>query len=259
MNLIEFYRNNPALVWEILKFIRPREVAFIHSNPKRTKRYITIINIRNLWKCLYRFFEKGVEHHFFASIEYLKKFENGKKLDLKTEWHPFGWDLVLDIDEHAEDVEERIKLAYEKARKIVDFLFDNHISFRIHFTGSKGFHIYIPWKWLKEHGWLAEDYGKYNRVIAELIWEKTRVKTDVSTLSKQKDLIRVPFSVHPETGLLCYPLTLQQFKKFKIDMAYPENIDNTFETNKLKKATVTFNKKGTILNKEVILCRYSNE
>ena len=255
MNWYAYYIRKKELIWEILKFVRYREAAWIAVDKKAaSKRFLTIIKYGFLLRSMKIRYNRETlpKYHFFASIELVKKFdENKKPLDLREVWKPFGWDLVFDIDSEGED---RIKKSYKIAKNLIDFLDKNNIDFRIQFSGSKGFHIFIPWNWLKRHGWKARDYGKFNRYIAEIIWNNTGISTDASTFSVKRDLIRVPFSIHPTSGLLCYPLTIEQFDDFDVDMAYPLNINSEEERDKLEKSFVCHEyEKDNILSKSKVI------
>jgi len=253
--LYEYYLYRKPLLWEILKFIRRREVAFIAKiDGVKNYRHLNVIKMPYLMRLLRKFYGgRTTLYNFFASIEWVKKFDGKKRIFLKTHWIRYGWDLVFDIDSKGKSLEERIKKSHKKATKIIDFLLDEDVAFFVVFTGSKGFHIYIPWQWLSKKGWNKDDYGKYNRVIASMLWEFTGVKTDPSTFSRERDLIRVPYSFHPETGYLCYPLTLEEFEDFDIEMCNPENIDHHYERGKLSRVVVNPDGNGNILSKTEVI------
>ena len=219
------YKRNPSICWESMKFVRPREVSFVCVDDKRfTRRFISIGTYDFLMNTLYNYYEKLKNHqfHFFASIELVKKTMDGRPLDLQKTYDVFGWDLVFDIDSKGRSIKERFSKSHIKAKKIVKVLIKDKIPFRVQFSGSKGFHVFLLWDELKKK-YKPEDYGVVNREIAAGIWKKAKVKTDITTFSKAHDLIRVPFSVHPKTGLLCLPLTLKEFMTFKPSMATIEN------------------------------------
>ena len=219
----------PEICWEVLKFIRYREVAFICVNdPRQTRRFINIITYGNLIYRLkqYYYYKRNNLFHFFASIERVKKSnDQGTVYNLKRNWNVIGWDLVIDLDGKGQTFDERIQNAYQQAKLLKEVMDSYELPYAIVFSGSKGFHFWIPWEHLRIF-FKPQDYGAVNRKIAMFLAKQAGIKIDPSTLSTGKDLIRVPYSPHPITKLIALPLTDDQFENFHYAMANPVNVLN---------------------------------
>ncbi len=107
---------------------------------------------------------------------------NEKQMDeLRT-----GWDLLLDIDSKYLDYS---KILVEQIVKI--FRFHGVKNFGIKFSGSKGFHIIVPWKaFPKQVGELktSDMFPEWPRIITQYLIEKTRpglIKGISETLKKE--------------------------------------------------------------------------
>ncbi|MBU0894423.1 MAG: hypothetical protein KKB88_03190, partial [Nanoarchaeota archaeon] len=85
-----------------------------------------------------------------------------------------GWDLLIDIDSKYIDYSKIM------AEVIIDFLkFHGIKKIGVKFSGSKGFHILIPWKaFPKEMAEIKNSnmFPEYPRIITQYIIEKTKMK-----------------------------------------------------------------------------------
>jgi DNA primase catalytic subunit len=154
-----------------------------------------------------------------------------------------GWDLLIDIDSKYLD--------YSKisAEVILDFLeFHGVKNVGKKFSGSKGFHLIIPWKaFPKEiNGVKTSDmFPEWARVVSKYITEKTKEKliekiTDLERPSKYvkdfrapkevmpdiilvspRHLFRMPYSLHEKTALSSVVLTKEELLNFQPKDADP--------------------------------------
>lgn len=157
-----------------------------------------------------------------------------------------GWDLLIDIDSKYIDYSKIM------ADIIIQFLKFNGIkNVGCKFSGSKGFHLIVPWKaFPKEiNGVKTSDrFPEYPRIITKYIMEKTKKQliekiSDLSRPSKYvkdykapkevmpdlilvspRHLFRMPYSLHEKTALASVVLDSEEIKEFDLKDADPLKI-----------------------------------
>ncbi|MBU0894461.1 MAG: hypothetical protein KKB88_03380, partial [Nanoarchaeota archaeon] len=157
-----------------------------------------------------------------------------------------GWDLLIDIDS------KYIDYSKISAQIIIEMLnFHGIKNIGIKFSGSKGFHLIVPWKaFPKEiNGIKTSDmFPEYPRIITQYIIEKTKMKLieKISDLSKPnkyikdfqapkevmpdlilvspRHLFRAPYSLHEKTALASVVLDLDELEDFELKHADPMNV-----------------------------------
>ncbi len=154
-----------------------------------------------------------------------------------------GWDLVIDIDSKYLDFS---KVLAEQILKILKFHGLKNIG--IKFSGSKGFHIIVPWKaFPKQVGEIRTSrmFPEWPRMILNYITEKTKPLllkeiTKLTTESKylvdfeaskevipdiilvsSRHLFRMPYSLHEKTSLASVVLNPEEISKFQPRDANP--------------------------------------
>ena len=154
-----------------------------------------------------------------------------------------GWDLLLDIDSKYLDYSKILAKLIIKV-----FKFHGIKNFGIKFSGSKGFHIIIPWKsFPKEINKVkAKDmFPEWPRIVTQYIIEKTKKKLieEVSELTRpnkyikdfkastqvmpdlilvsSRHLFRMPYSLHEKTALASVVLNEEELEKFEPKHADP--------------------------------------
>ncbi|OGJ13121.1 hypothetical protein A3K82_03775 [Candidatus Pacearchaeota archaeon RBG_19FT_COMBO_34_9] len=164
---------------------------------------------------------------------------NEKELDkLRT-----GWDLLLDIDS------KYIDYSRIYAKIIIGFLkFSGVKNVGIKFSGSKGFHIIVPWKaFPKEVNSIQtkDMFPEWPRIITKYIMEKTKPKlieeiTKLTTPNKYikdfqapkevmpdlilvspRHLFRMPYSLHEKTTLASIVIDKDELENFDMKDADP--------------------------------------
>ncbi len=158
-----------------------------------------------------------------------------------------GWDLLLDIDSKYID--------YSKiyAKILINFLEFNGIkNMGIKFSGSKGFHIIVPWKaFPKEvNGVKTSDmFPEWPRILTKYITAKTSDYlileiTKLSTPNKYirdfqapkevmpdlilvspRHLFRMPYSLHEKTALASVVIDKKELTDFQLKDADPLKIE----------------------------------
>ena len=148
-----------------------------------------------------------------------------------------GWDLLLDIDSKYLDYSKILALQIIKVLK-----FHNVKNFAIKFSGSKGFHMIVPWKaFPKEINNIktSDMFPEWPRIILQYITEKTKpllIKEITKLTTKNKyvrdfeaaekvmpdiilvsprHLFRMPYSLHEKTALSSVVLTEEELKNFQ--------------------------------------------
>lgn len=158
-----------------------------------------------------------------------------------------GWDLILDIDSKYIDYSKIM------AKVIIDILkFHGIKNIGIKFSGSKGFHIIVPWKaFPKEINEIktSDMFPEYPRIITKYIMEKTKDKLieEISNLERPskyvkdyrapkevmpdlilvspRHLFRMPYSLHEKTALASVILNPEKIESFELKDADPMNAE----------------------------------
>ena len=154
-----------------------------------------------------------------------------------------GWDLILDIDSKYLDYS---KILAEQIMKILRF--HNVKNVGIKFSGSKGFHIIVPWKaFPKEINEMktSDMFPEWARILLKYISNKTKPLliqeiTKLTTKSKyvkdfeaaeevipdlilvsSRHLFRMPYSLHEKTSLASAVISSNSISEFQPKDANP--------------------------------------
>jgi hypothetical protein len=158
-----------------------------------------------------------------------------------------GWDLLLDVDSKYLDYSKIM------AELIIEVLkFHRVKNFGIKFSGSKGFHILVPWKAFPKvihNTKVSNKFPEWPRIITKYIMEMTKKKlidrvTELTKPSKyikdfsasqevmpdlilvsSRHLFRMPYSLHEKTALASIVLTLEELKNFQPKHADPLKVE----------------------------------
>ncbi len=157
-----------------------------------------------------------------------------------------GWDLILDIDSKYIDYSKVL------AKIIIEMLkFHGFNNVGIKFSGSKGFHLIIPWKAFPKdiNGVRTADmFPEWPRIILQYIMHTTEKKLveQISSLTKPskyvrdfkastqvipdlilvspRHLFRMPYSLHEKTALASIVLTPEELENFDLNHADPMKV-----------------------------------
>jgi DNA primase catalytic subunit len=157
-----------------------------------------------------------------------------------------GWDLLIDIDSKYIDYS---KISAEVIINILKFHGIKNIG--IKFSGSKGFHIIVPWKaFPKEVNEVktSDMFPEWPRIITEYITKKTKKQliekiTDLERPNKYvknfqapkevmpdiilvspRHLFRMPYSLHEKTALASVVLNHNELANFQLTDADPMKV-----------------------------------
>ena len=239
-SIAPIYYSRPEIQKLLFEFSKNREIApsyMMQSFGKRPDSFQYSSEI-------YGFVKKGATS-FHCSEEIWDdplKIETGMNEKQLNELR-IGWDLLIDIDSKYID--------YSKvcAQVILSMLkFHGVKNVGIKFSGSKGFHLLIPWKaFPKEiNGIKTSDmFPEWPRMITKYIMEKTKPKLieKISELSKPnkyvkdyqapkevmpdlilvspRHLFRMPYSLHEKTALASVVLSSEELDDFEMKDADP--------------------------------------
>ena len=153
------------------------------------------------------------------------------------------WDLLIDIDSKYLDYS---KIMAELVIKMLNFHGVKNAG--IKFSGSKGFHIIVPWKAFPEEineVKTSDMFPRYPRMIIKYLTEKIKPElikriTEISTLKEYikdveesekvipdmilvspRHLFRAPYSLHEKTALSSVVLNIDELRNFSPKDADP--------------------------------------
>lgn len=148
-----------------------------------------------------------------------------------------GWDLLLDIDSKYLDYS---KILAQQILKVLKFYRVKNVG--IKFSGSKGFHLIIPWKAFPEEinsVRVSDMFPEWPRILTNFIISATKneLVKKISELTKPnkyvrdfrapkevmpdlilvspRHLFRMPYSLHEKTALASVVLTPEQLENFQ--------------------------------------------
>lgn len=157
-----------------------------------------------------------------------------------------GWDLLIDIDSKYIDYS---KISAQSIIKLLNFYGVKNVG--VKFSGSKGFHLIIPWKSLPKeiNGIKTSDmFPEWARIVTQFITDsvKKELISKISDLSRPnkyvkdfhvsdevmpdlilvspRHLFRMPYSLHEKTALASIVLSLDELKNFQLTDANPMKV-----------------------------------
>jgi hypothetical protein len=242
-NITHLYYSRPEVQKAIYKFCKNREISprYFEGFGKRPDSFQYESDIFELVK-------KGATS-FHCSEEIWKN-----PLAISTDMTPekynemrTGWDLLLDIDSKYIDYS---KIMVKEIIKVLNFHGIKNLG--IKFSGSKGFHLIIPWKSFPKvvNGIKTKDmFPQWPRILLQYISKKTEpflikeitkltnpnkyirdfeapkeVMPDIILVSP-RHLFRTPYSLHEKTALASVVLTPKEVENFELKDADPMKVE----------------------------------
>jgi hypothetical protein len=230
-----WYRQN-YILFELIKLAQYKEVVFIDKSgerlPVRCMFPYTVDCLKEHFK-VYRFFN-SYAYNIYLSCAYFKhhpvfsynpserrkqmdKWSYGDEPQYKQCWN--GYDLFFDFDSAKPD---DIADAYTDAGKFKAILDHYQVPYYLGWSGSKGFHIRIYYKYLPQTlGLRIVDFCK---LLAERIKEKVQLPTlDIGVFDERR-VFKAPYSF--DRGNICLPLDNNQFENFAVNEMKAEIVLN---------------------------------
>ncbi|MEX0932524.1 MAG: DNA primase small subunit domain-containing protein [Candidatus Pacearchaeota archaeon] len=245
--LTSLYYSNPKVQETIFNFSKSREISarYFDSFGKRPDSFQYLGDIFEMVK-------KGTTS-FHCSQEIWANPLNISTDMSKEELNELrtGWDLLIDIDSKYLDYS---KVLVQQIMKVLDFHGVKNVG--IKFSGSKGFHMIIPWKaFPKEINSVktSDMFPEWPRILTHYISEKTKplLIKEVSALTvgnkyirdfevtkevmpdiilvSPRHLFRMPYSLHEKTALASIVLYLSEIENFQPKDASPLKVSEPRE------------------------------
>lgn len=136
--------------------------------------------------------------------------------------HIIRLDLGMDFD--AQD----IGVAYKHTKKIKKALDDFKVGYITKFSGSKGFHIVIPYQNMPKMKTILDQSDFHKQILETLHYEHKAKSLDLSVFDFKR-LLKCSWSIDQKSSLVALPLTDEMFQKFRTSMCEPENVLNSFK------------------------------
>lgn len=114
--------------------------------------------------------------------------------------------LVFDFDS------EDPKIAFQDAKRLIEWLFSRNITPRVYFSGAKGFHVYIDFKPVE-----LINPSEVIRRLGIRIKERLKLQTADTQVFELNRVMRVPFTINTKTGYKCTPIRADKFVKLDFD------------------------------------------
>ena len=177
-------------------FGNPRQVWDTQGNPVVHSRshLIKLINQNN-----------GSGHDVFVSHNRFLNFVDRK---------PFQ----IAVNKIFSDFDSKLQLpsdALDEVRKVIDYFDEMGLPFLVDYSGCKGFHIFTP---LKEKIYTSGQYlSDMTRSCMLYLKREFNLSTIDSSVATPTKLCRLPYSIHPKTGLHCSPLNPDWVREWDIE------------------------------------------
>lgn len=164
--------------------------------------------------------------------------------------------VFIDVDCYTE-VGEDLSTLKEMASIVENFFADEEVWYRRFFTGKKGFHYYAAFPPAHFHyfdnavrKW-AQKMPKLERVDMQKYWYSGEVEYgkfwpfDPRTIAKPMQLVRIPHTRHPKTGLKC----VETYGDFRLPIKERTEYWNPDMNERLGKRLKTRDKKPEVVDR----------
>ncbi len=227
-----YYNDNVAkrnfVAWEILKDVRRHSCDFKGKEKAMTRFY----HIGNFGYLLGQLKARFVDTDnpawdFFKSTALIRVTNNNdERANVKEDFDNliYGFNLNFDLEnskkKRSEDDVIDVSDVHKECKKLKSFFDKNKIPYILKFTGRGGFRLIILWDDLKDY-FKVEDFGEVSGQFGDFIVKQSKIDpnfVDEGVLhASGMALIRVLYSIHPKSGLVCYPLDNDEFENFSTE------------------------------------------
>lgn len=123
--------------------------------------------------------------------------------------HFAGYDFFIDFD--SPDPSD-LKIGYDDCAKLKAVLDHYQVKHYIAFSGSKGFHLKIPFEVLPQN--LGLEIVTFCKILGEHIHEKLDLKSMDIGIFDDRRICKIPYSYDSGSNNICLPLDDNQFENF---------------------------------------------
>lgn len=236
----KFWYSQTYILFEIVKQLQGREVAFLDAQKKRTWRCIKAHSFDFLNKNFEAFSFFNRRFKIYNSLAYLvnmpmfsfdgieRKKEQGE-FNKNFERYFAGYDLGLDIDgEKGKPVTKRSQ-AYKDAVKLKQELDNFSVPYSLKFSGTKGFHFRVHHSYLL-NSYHMDDQVEFCKNMAENLKEVLNLKCLDDSIYDARRIFKVAYSLDAGAGktfdYVVLPLTDEQFENFDMEICKASNVLN---------------------------------
>jgi len=221
----EKYYQNTEILFEMIKLMRGRETVWLSQ--ERCIRNLKIHNLAylrsnmnafNFFKRRYNLYISLAEYNNMPLFSYDPKQRAKQRAEFNRDYMDYmiGYDFFMDFDGNPEN----LRSVYEEVKTLKEFFDENKITYSLIFSGSKGFHFWIPNKIfqnmdLDKRLYFYKDFVKKIRIIFELEHIDT-------TIYDYRRIHKLPYSLDVNSGLVALPLSDEQFNNFRKEDMKPE-------------------------------------
>jgi hypothetical protein len=222
-----WYSQNVCL-FEIIKLAQHKEMVFLDKNhemmPVRCMFPFKVDHLKGQENSLFSkyYFFNSFSYNMYLSCAYydnppLFSFnakDRREQMDRWTKEEQYknfwsGYDMFFDFDSQKQD---DIADAWQDAAKLKAVLDQYQVPFTIGFSGSKGFHFRIYYKYLPQN--LGINIVTFCKLFAEQLKAKLDLKTlDIGVFDDRR-VFKAPYSF--DRGNICLPLDDEQFTNFDV-------------------------------------------
>jgi len=227
----KWWYSQTYILFEIVKQLANKETAFIEKKPPEIERPAKVIRCINSATIDYlksnfeafRFFTFPNYNIYFSLANYERmpqfSFAPPERREQYNAWtggeykkHITGYDFGIDLD--SEKIEDALKDA-QHIHKLYD---EYKIPHSVKYSGSKGFHIVVPYKYLPQLpvNKLIEMLGE----LASMMSKIDKLQTIDTTIFDDRRVFKVAYSW--DRGRIVLPLDDCQLAKFDLSIVQPE-------------------------------------
>ena len=129
-----------------------------------------------------------------------------------------GSDLIIDID-----IKTDHKQSWAQGRKVLDLLESFNVPYRVKFSGNSSPHIVLSAD-LFPPGTNGRNFNSTAQKVFDFIGRKSKATNMDGSFNSPDHYLRMPYSLHENTGLVSVPLHPHEYDSFRVEMAEAQNV-----------------------------------
>lgn len=236
MNLPDHpWYGNSMILWELAKQLQFKYLSIrkpnVHYNPngKEPRHRRKFEQVRYLLGYRPELIVSSVNKYggfqpnfkFYFDLTYWKEtpmfsFDKSKReknrIDFADRWKDYyaGYDYAIDLDA----VDKNPLTAWKEAKLIKDLFDHNKIPYSVKFSGSKGFHFLIPYKFLPKR---INPMNLPNACATTTTWliDRFNFESVDDSIYDHRRILKLAYSL--DGNFVCLPLNDYQFDNFRLE------------------------------------------